>query len=252
MQVEVTFRDVPAGPLQLHMSRSSPGRYAIHEFAKNVFDLRVTDEAGAPLAVAHPNPHQWNVTGHSGTVRATYRIFGDRIDGTYLGVDATHAHINMPSTLMWARGFDTRPVTVRFESPAGANWRVGTQLLPGEDASTFTAPNLQYLMDSPTEFSAFSLRMFTVAGVPRSPTFRVVMHHTGTDQELDGFVRDVERIVTEARHVFREYPAYEGNTYTFISDYVPWANGDGMEHRNSTILTSANTIRGNRDRKSVV
>ena len=246
MQVEVTFRDVPAGPLQLHMSRSSPGRYAIHEFAKNVFDLRVTDEAGAPLAVAHPNPHQWNVTGHSGTVRATYRIFGDRIDGTYLGVDATHAHINMPSTLMWARGFDTRPVTVRFESPAGANWRVGTQLLPGEDASTFTAPNLQYLMDSPTEFSAFSLRTFTVAGVPRSPTFRVVMHHTGTDQELDGFVRDVERIVTEARHVFREYPAYEGNTYTFISDYVPWANGDGMEHRNSTILTSANTIRGNR------
>src|SRR5256885_15857793 len=30
-------------------------------------------------------------TGHDGTVKATYRVFGDRIDGTYLAVDRTHA-----------------------------------------------------------------------------------------------------------------------------------------------------------------
>jgi len=30
MQVEVTFADVPAGPLHVRMSRSSPGRYALH------------------------------------------------------------------------------------------------------------------------------------------------------------------------------------------------------------------------------
>ena len=40
MQVDITFPDVPTGPLQLRMSRSLPGRYALHEFAKNVFDLR--------------------------------------------------------------------------------------------------------------------------------------------------------------------------------------------------------------------
>ena len=36
---------------------------------------------------------------------------------------------------------------------------------------------------------------------------------------------------------------FDGNTYTFIADYLPWANGDGMEHRNSTVLTSASSIR---------
>src|SRR5687768_11643509 len=46
LQVDVTFTDVPAGPLQLRMSRSSPGRYALHEFAKNVFDVRATDAGG--------------------------------------------------------------------------------------------------------------------------------------------------------------------------------------------------------------
>ena len=59
------------------MSRTSPGRYALHEFAKNVFDVRITDEAGKPLAVSRPNPHEWDVTGHSGTVRVSYRVFVD-------------------------------------------------------------------------------------------------------------------------------------------------------------------------------
>src|SRR4026207_1530617 len=35
-QVEVTWTAVPAGVLEARMSRSSPGRYAIHAFSKNV------------------------------------------------------------------------------------------------------------------------------------------------------------------------------------------------------------------------
>jgi len=247
MQVDVTFRDVPAGPLELRMSRSSPGRYALHEFAKNVFDVRATDEAGHPLIVSRPNPYQWNVTGHSGIVQVSYRVFGDRVDGTYLAVDTTHAHINMPAAIMWARGFDRRPVTVRFERPAGQSWRVATQLIQtGNDGLTFNAPNLQFLMDSPSEFSGFTLRSFTVPDNRRTPVFRMAVHHTGTDADVDDLVRDVETIVREERLVFGEYPPYEGNTYTFIADYLPWANDDGMEHRDSTIVTSPSSIRTGR------
>jgi predicted metalloprotease with PDZ domain len=246
MDVEVRFNDLPAGPLELRMSRSSPGRYALHEFAKNVFDVRVFDGSGAALLIERPNPHQWNVGTHPGTVTVRYRIFGDRVDGTYLGIDATHAHINMPASLMWARGLDDRPATVRFDPPAGSGWRVGTQLLPGGDPYTYTAPNLQYLMDSPAEVSAFGLRSFTLADAPGAPQVRLVVHHTGTDADLDAYARDVERIVRETRHVFGEYPAFEGNTYTFIADYLPWASADGMEHRNSTIVTSSASIRSSR------
>src|SRR4029450_5438481 len=118
--------------------------------------------------------------------------------------------------------------------------------MPGADPFTFTAPNLQYLMDSPTEVSAFSLRTFTVPDVPDSPTFRLVVHHTGTDAELDTLAASVARIVREARNVYGEYPAYEGKTYTFIADYLPYASGDGMEHRNSTVVTSSGSIRDRR------
>jgi len=246
MQVEITFPDVPPGPLQVHMSRSSPGRYSMHEFAKNVFDVRVTDQGGTPLTVTRPGPDQLEITGHSGTVRMQYRLFGDRLDGTYLAVDRTHAHINMPAAIMWAKGMERRTMLVRFERPTGTSWNVATQLQLGTDAFSFSAPNLQYLMDSPAEFSQFSTRTFTVSDENRTPVFRLAVHHTGTEAELDGLARDVQAIVREAKQVFREYPPFEGNTYTFIADYLPWANGDGMEHRNSTVLTSSNSLRTSR------
>jgi predicted metalloprotease with PDZ domain len=246
MEVDIAFQEVPPGPLHVRMSRSSPGRYSIHEFAKNVFDVRITDAADKPLTVARPSPHEWEVTGHAGTVRVQYKVFGDRVDGTYLAVDSTHAHINMPAALMWARGLERRTMIVRFERPRGTSWNVATQLLPGTDPFSFSAPNLQYLMDSPVEFSQFSLRTFTVPDENRTPVFRLAVHHTGTDAELDGLARDAQAIVREARHVFREYAPFEGNTYTFLADYLPWANGDGMEHRNSTVLTSSSSIRTSR------
>jgi len=131
IQVEVTFHDVPAGPLQVRMSRSSPGRYAVHEFAKNVFDEKITDGKGKPLTAARPNPHQWDISGHDGTVKITYRLFGNRVDGTYLGVDTSHAHMNMPATVMWARGFDNRAARLTFVPPSnfagGKDWKVATQ-----------------------------------------------------------------------------------------------------------------------------
>jgi predicted metalloprotease with PDZ domain len=246
MDVAVTFTAVPDGPLRLHMSRSSPGRYALHQFAKNVFDLKVTDGAGAPLAVTHTRPEEWVVATHGRTVTVSYRVFGDRVDGTYLGVDAAHAHINMPAAIVWAVGLDRQPIDVRFEPPPGSNWRVATQLFPGADELTFTAPNLQYLMDSPSEFGTFDLRSFTVPDGSRTPTFRVAVHHSGDGAELDGFARDVEKIVREARNIYGEFAPYDGGTYTFLADYLPHASMDGMEHRNSTVLTASASIRGSR------
>src|SRR5919197_6676293 len=64
MQVELTLTSLPATPLELHMSRSSPGRYAVHEFAKNVYDVTVAEIAGAPLRATHTTPHVWVVAQH--------------------------------------------------------------------------------------------------------------------------------------------------------------------------------------------
>jgi predicted metalloprotease with PDZ domain len=251
MQVEATFTGLPSGPVELHMSRSSPGRYALHEFAKNVYDVLVTDGASHALTAVQPTPHEWDVTNDDGTVKVRYRVFGDRVDGTYLAVDTTHAHMNMPAVVMWARGLDLQAARLTFVRPNGLAWDVATQLQPTSDPFVFTAPNLQYLMDSPTEFGAITWRTFRAADLPgASPAdtrvFRVALHHTGTDTDADAFVQGVKKVVTAERNVFGDFPPYEPGTYTFLADYLPWANGDGMEHRNSTVITSRTTLAGNR------
>jgi predicted metalloprotease with PDZ domain len=243
MQVEAAFPEVGTGTLELRMSRSSPGRYSLHDFAKNVYDVHAFGADGREVQTMRPDPYGWNVSGHGGSVTVKYKVFGDRVDGTYLGVDTTHAHINMPAAMMWAHGLDDRAVTVAFEEPAGARWHVATQLLPGATPLEFTAPNLQYLMDSPAEFGPETIRTFTVG----SRTFRFSLHHTGTDAELDNYVKDVEKIVRQEGAIYGEYPEYEPGNYTFLADYLPYANGDGMEHRNSTVITSSGSIATSRD-----
>ncbi len=133
---------------------------------------------------------------------------------------------------------------------------MATQLFPTNDPLVFTAPNIHYLMDSPTDFSNFMLRTFTVDdGRKRSgppPTFRIALTHDGTEAEADAFAKDVERIVREAIPIFGELPDFETNTYTFLSVYLPWASGDGMEHRNSTSLTSAGALRNPQQRAGIL
>ncbi|MGH9312116.1 MAG: M61 family metallopeptidase [Vicinamibacterales bacterium] len=240
MEVEVTFPDVPRdSPLELRMSRSSPGRYALHEFGKNVFELRAYDSKGTELTTTRPNPYQWDVAGHDGAVRVRYRIYGDHADGTYFAVDATHAHLNMPAALLWAHGLDDRPARLTFEPPRNSGWQAATQLFPTSDALTFTAPNLQYLLDSPAELAALTLREFTVNGPDRRPArFRVALHHTGSDADADALTAEVEKVTREQAAIYGEFPDYEPGTYTFLLDYLPWVSGDGMEHRNSTVITS--------------
>jgi len=243
MQVEASFTDLGGGTLELRMSRSSPGRYSLHDFAKNVYDVHAFAADGRELETTRPDPYGWNVAGHGGGVTVKYKVFGDRVDGTYLAVDTTHAHINMPAAIMWAHGLDDRPVSVTFEQPAGMHWQVATQLHPGSSPLEFTAPNLQYLMDSPSEFGPVTIRQFSVG----TRTFRFALHHTGAAAELDGYLKDVEKIVRQEGAIFGEYPEYEPGHYTFLADYLPYANGDGMEHRNSTVITSAGSIASSRE-----
>ena len=242
MQVDATFPELGSGPLELRVSRSSPGRYALHDFAKNIWDVHAIAADGSELSVARPDPSGWTVPNHGDAVTVHYKVFGDRVDGTYLAIDSTHAHINMPAAIVWARGLDDRPSTLTLVSPKGVQWQPVSQLHRGSSPFELTAPNLQYLMDSPVEFGPVSVRDFMVDG----RKFRFSAHHTGTASDLEGFVKDVEKIVRQEGAIFGEYPAYEPGDYTFVADYLPYAFGDGMEHRNSAVMTSPGAIRTHR------
>lgn len=238
LQVEVTFRELGSAPLRARMSQSSPGRYATHAFAKNIFALDAWDSQGRRLRTDRTESDEWQVAGHDGTVRIVYRIFGDRADGTYMAVDTTHAHLNGPATFLWALGLEARPIRVTFTPPDGSPWTVGTQLFPTADPLTFTAPNLQYFLDSPVEMAELVVSTFTVARSNGPPAlFRIFVHATASQSQVDALAQLVRTLAVEQIAVFGDVPEFEPGHFTFLLDYMPWVDGDGMEHRNSTVIT---------------
>ena len=236
-KISVHFPELKSKELTVRMSRSSPGRYAIHEFAKNVYGVVATNSAGDTLEVERPDPYSWKIKGHDGEVTVHYTLFANRADGTYSQVDETHAHLNIPATFMFSEEYEHRPVSVNFDLPEKYNWKVATQLKK-ESETEYSAPNLYYFMDSPIEISDFMMRSFQLDG----QTIELALHHNGTEEEADQYFEKVKAVVLEEKNVYGELPKFDYGKYTFLACYIPNASGDGMEHRNSTILTSTRSL----------
>jgi len=62
--INVTFTDLGAVPIELRMSRTSPDRYVLHEFAKNVYNFRATGRTAVPLRFPGPT----TISGQDGRV----------------------------------------------------------------------------------------------------------------------------------------------------------------------------------------
>ena len=216
------------------MSRTSPGRYALHEFAKNVYQVSFEDGAGTSLDATRPDLHEWQVSGHDGTVRMRYTLFGDRRDGTYAAVGPDGALLNAPASFAWARGFEDRPAEVTFDLPDG--WRVATQLVDEGDGR-FRAPDLAYFLDSPVLIGDLDIRSWTVEAAGQSSTIRFALDHRAPPEEYDRYLEWVKAVVDEEIAVYGALPGFDHGEYTFLASYLPWASSDGIEHRNSTVLT---------------
>jgi len=241
-RISVTYRDVKPGTIEFRMARSSPGRYALHEFAKNVYSVSAVDGAGKPLPIERRDPYSWRVPTSGGTVTLSYTLYGDHGDGTYAQIDQTHAHLNSPATYMWARGYDDRPIRVTFH-PVDPSWKVATQLPSVAGApDTFWAPNFQYLMDSPTELSDFQMRSWTIQGNGKTYTMRLAVHSEDTPADVDHFADLTKKLIQQHITFFGGPPDFDFGAYTFIADYMPQIDGDGMEHRNSTMISQPRSL----------
>lgn len=238
-EAEISLRvyDLPKGPALFRMSRSSPGRYATHEFGKNVYNVKAVDQNGRALPLEKVESDVYRLARHSGNVVLSYTLYGNYADGTYAEIDPTHFHLNMPAAFIWVKGLEKAPITLELVLPE-PSWTVATQLKPTPNPAVFTAPDLQYFMDSPVKAGNLLVRQWTVANPDKKTyTFRLMLEADAGAAALDTFTGRVKNIVAEAKAVFRELPRYDYGTYTFIAGINPYVKGDGMEHRNSTMIT---------------
>jgi predicted metalloprotease with PDZ domain len=237
-------------PLKIRMSRSSAGRYATHEFGKNVYNVKAFDATGKELTIKQLEGDVWEIAQHGESVKVTYTLFANWTDGTYASIDPSHAHLNMPAAMMWAIGMDSRPIHFQFKDMEKYGWRIATQLKPEGATGAYYAPNFQYMMDSPTELSNYKENSWEVSNPDgKKLGIHLSIHSDDSQAVIDNFTGMVKKIVLEEQAVYGELPVYDYDNYTFLDDVYSTNSGDGMEHRNSTcIVHTAEKVEGNETR----
>ncbi|WP_179415633.1 M61 family metallopeptidase [Mucilaginibacter sp. E4BP6] len=245
-EIVMTLSQTPASALVFRMSRSSAGRYATHEFGKNIYNVKATDVDGNALDLKQIEGDVYELTEHPETVKISYTLFADWTDGTYACIDPSHAHLNFPAVFIWTVGQESRPIKVEFDDLDTYGWKVATQL-PHVGDNIYSAPNLQYLFDSPTELSNFKETSWPVVNTDgKTEKINLVAHSDDSQETIDNFGKMVQKVVLEEKAVYGELPSYDYGEYTFLDDVYPTNSGDGMEHRNSTcIVETDKQIAGN-------
>lgn len=252
LRITVDFPAVKPGVFTVRMPQASPGRYAVHNFAKNVYDLVAYDGSGKELPVSQEEINAWAIAGHDGSVRLEYTLFANGGDGTYSGIDDRKLHLNMPATFLYGEQLNDRPVMLGIKQGQKPDWTVASQLVPVTASSNKlrtggralnrlrAAPNYYYFYDSPTLVGDIMRGSFEVTNPDgNAQTIELTMMHEGTREQFDAYLAWTKDVVLAQQKVYGELPAFDYGRYTFLCSYNPWIGGDGMEHRNSTICSAS-------------
>jgi predicted metalloprotease with PDZ domain len=227
--------DVPTGRrpiIEMMMAVWSPGFYRIEDYASRVQNLFARGSDGGALQVEKRPGNRWQIhTGGKARVLVSYRLFCNSRSVTTNWVGEDMAVLNGAATFITLVESVRRPHEVRLELPS--KWKrsmSGLDRAPGGLANHYRAPDYDTLVDSPVVAGDPSVRVFDVSG---SKHYLVDVGEIG---QWDGrrAARDLESIVRENLRFWGFLPFKK---YVFL--IVFRQGGGGLEHKNSTLLTSS-------------
>ncbi len=245
-EISFTVPNIPAGALTVRMARSSTGRYATHEFGKNVYNVKAVDATGKSLNIFKTAGDVYQITNPGKSVKITYTLYGNWVDGTYAAFDRDFAHMNMAATFMYPLGLDSRPRTVQLNYEDKPSWKVVTQLKELGEGKYF-AKDFQYFMDSPINMGDLKSVKWEVSNPDgKKQTIHYYTNTIDAQPIVDNFAEMLKKMVAEQAAVFGEYPIFDYGSFYFMQNVNSENAGDGMEHRNSTVIVERDAkIEGN-------
>jgi predicted metalloprotease with PDZ domain len=226
---------VPTGgraTIDLMMPIWTPGYYVVEDYAGRVQDLTARGQDGAVLSVAKPRPNRWQVqTNGSPFVDLSYALLAQGRSVTSNWVDADLGVINGGAAFITLAEPARRPHDVRIEMPPTWKQSVsGLDAAPGGQPHHYRAPDFDALVDSPIVAGDLTLSEFVVDGSTH------VVADAGQHSQWDSRkgAAQLEKIVKEARTFWGFLPF---KRYVFLNVFRQ--GGGGLEHANSTLLTSS-------------
>jgi predicted metalloprotease with PDZ domain len=229
--VEADFPTEGRASVELMMPVWTPGFYRIENYAGKVQELSARTADGQALRVEQSQKNRWNVpTGSAKKILVSYKLKCDSRSVTTNWVGDDIAVLNGAATFLTLVENGPRPHDIQLELPA--DWKRSITSLdaaPGDQPNHYLAADFDTLVDSPIVIGNLETCEFEVAGSKH------VVVNAGDFTGWDGqrAAGDIKKIVIENHRMWGFLPFQR---YLFLCLFRQ--GGGGLEHRNSTLVTS--------------
>ncbi len=227
--VQLDIKGIKEPSVNLSMPVWSTGAYWVLDFAGNVSELEVVNDAGERLDWKKIDKNTWRIdTQGAESIKVSYVVYSReaRIVRSY--VNARAGHILGSSLLMFMDGQTVRPASLELKLPDG--WKVSNGAIPiQENPYRFDFANYDALVDTPMLIGRHSEYTYEVGGV-----LHVVAIEGESDLDHEAFVDGTRKLAEAANELFGGLPY---DKYCFILFLSP-RGGGGLEHANGTTMGS--------------
>lgn len=229
----------PLAAQELSLPVWIPGSYLVREFAKNLQNLRASQQ-GQAVALVQINKQRWQATNQPNQpLVLEYEVYANDPSVRTASLDALRGFFNGTSLCLRAEGLTEQPCQLEViapELPAGqAAWQCATSLMPLQTDvagfGSYQAADYDELADSPVELGAFWSADFVAVGVAH----RVVVAGATASFDSARLLADIQRICETAIAFWHGKGQPPFKNYLFMLHATADGYG-GLEHRHSTAL----------------
>jgi predicted metalloprotease with PDZ domain len=231
-EVEAVYPTEGRAALELMMPVWTPGFYRVEDYAGKVMDLAARTPDGQALNVEQTKKNRWSIRTAGGKkVLASYKLKCESRSVTTNWVGDDMAVLNGGATFLTLVENSRRPHDVKLELPA--NWKQPMTALdaaPDGKVNRYRAADYDTLVDSPIVLGNPEVHEFCVAGGKH------LVVNIGDYAGWDGkrAADDLKKLVEAHCRMWGFLPF---KRYLFLCVFR--RGGGGLEHLNSTLLTSS-------------
>lgn len=212
----------------------APGSYLVREYSKNVERFSAVTCENSELKFIKQNKNTWRVFNEGNNIKIQYAVYAFETSVRTSFIDIDRAFLSPVGTFLYIDGLLHIPCTVQIETPS--HWsKISTGLPLIESKPIYYAENFDILFDSPFEIGNQDTWQFEVDGI----VHECAMVGTG-DYNKKQLSEDITKIVQEENKIWQSNP----NNYYLIVTHNHSQSHGGLEHLNSTILSTSRLAYG--------
>lgn len=226
LQVTVSFPTNESETL-IHLPAWRPGRYELGNFAKNVKNFSIFDDAKKKCVFFKTNKDTWLVkTDHTKSITVQYNYYANELNAGSTFIDEELIYVNPVNCLVYIDALIDHPISISVANKF--NWQIATSLKNID--GVLHATNYDELVDSPfivspnlqSESYALNSIVFTIW----------INGHKQIDWQT--IINDFKKFTQHQLEAFGEFPA---DKYEFLIFSLPNQAYHGVEHLKSTVIT---------------